>query len=220
MRLHYSLAAPLVGASLLLSPMVLAYETGDWLWHVNIMKVQPHTGGDGITAVSPGDQLEMGAEIMPSIKLDYMLRDGIAMGFEVPLQKLNQTVWFAGDKGSTKVVNTQTLPVSLTFSYYLPKWKQLRGYLIAGLQYYHIVSDERRAGTLPGLGNVEIDDSVGVGGGLGVEWDRDGHWSWNAAVVQYRTDQEATVYYDGGVKEEMTARPDPLVMTIGLSRRF
>lgn len=198
-----------------------AYEAGDWLWRVNMMMVQPQFGGDDISAPeAPTGQLLLGEEIMPSIQLDYMLADRWALGVGLPLQELNQTVWLGDDNGSVKVADAETLPVAVTLSYYLPKWKNLRSYLIGGWQYYHVVTDSRRRDAFTGLGNMEIEDGQGFGGGIGFEWDRDGDWSWTASAVKYSTKQDVKVYYSGAQQEDLEAEPAPIVLTIGLTRRF
>lgn len=198
-----------------------AYESGDWLWRFNMMGVQPQFGGDEVKPVGgPSGQLLLGEEIMPSIQVDYMLADRWALGVGLPLQELNQHVWLGSEDGSVKVANAETLPVAVTLSYYLPKWKNLRTYLIGGWQYYHVITDGRRKDAYSGLGNIEMDDGQGFGGGLGFEWDRDGDWSWSAAVVKYTTMQDVTVYYTGGTQEKIEAEPAPIVVTVGLTRRF
>lgn len=198
-----------------------AYESGDWLWRFNMMMVQPQFGGDEITPPGgPWGLLQLGEEIMPSLQVDYMLADRWALGVGLPLQQLNQTVWLGDDSGSVKVAKAETLPVAVTLSYYLPKWKNLRSYLIGGWQYYYVVTDSRRKDALAGLGNIEIGDGQGFGSGIGFEWDRDGDWSWTASAVKYLTKQDVKVYYNGAPPEDLEVEPAPIVLTIGLTRRF
>tara|TARA_R110002073_G_scaffold336589_1_gene536535 strand:+ start:51376 stop:52038 length:663 start_codon:yes stop_codon:yes gene_type:complete len=198
-----------------------AYESGDWLWRFNMMMVQPQFGGDEVNAPgAPSGQLQLGEEIMPSLQVDYMLADRWALGVGLPLQELNQTVWLGSDSGSVKVAKAETLPVAVTLSYYLPKWKNLRSYLIGGWQYYHVVTDARRQDAFTGLGNIEMEDGQGFGGGIGFEWDRDGDWSWTAAAVKYTTKQDVKITYNGAPPEDIEAEPAPIVLTIGLTRRF
>ncbi len=195
------------------------YERGDWIWRASMLQQAPTLNGDELTNGYPGAQFQFGTELMPALQFDYFLFDGVSLAASVPIQPLNQNIFIDGDNGSVRAGRAEILPLTLSLNWYLPKISNLRPYLIGAWQYAWVVNDSERAGIIAGLEDIEVDNGSGAGGGIGLEWDRDGNWSWNFSAVQFSQSQDVRVSFSGN-QDTLDAHPDPLMMNLGIARRF
>ncbi|MED5500920.1 MAG: OmpW family outer membrane protein, partial [Pseudomonadota bacterium] len=86
-------------------------------------------------------------------------------------------------------------------------------YIGAGVNYTHF-SDEDLDG-----GSLDLDDSWGAAGQLGVDLLIDDHWSMNAAAWYIDIDSDATAEV-GGQSYDTTVHIDPWVVMGGIGYRF
>lgn len=195
------------------------YESGDWIWRASMMEQAPVSGSDEFDTGYPGGNLKFGAELMPALQFDYFVLDGLSLGASMPVMTLNQNLFVETDTGSQRIGRVDVLPLTFSLNWYLPKVSNIRTYLIGAWQYALVISDKVRSDPVSGLEKLEADNGSGFGAGIGIEWDRDSHWSWNASAVKFSQSQDVRVSFSGN-KTTLDAQPDPLVLNLGIARRF
>ena len=219
MKVMFLFVRWLLCALLFTATTAQAYQSGDWIWRATMMQQQTSAGGDPLPAGRVGAQIRLGTEIMPALEFDYFVLDGLSVGIGLPIRRLSQKIFVEDDAGTAHIGRVETWPVTFSLNWYPVKIGHLRPYLIAAAQYNWVVMDHARQGAKAGIGNLELDNGVGVGGGLGLEWDRAGKWSWNLSATTFDMSQDARVYFGGNPVTLETAL-DPLTINFGISKRF
>lgn len=216
-----------------------AYEQGDWILRVGATTVDPDTNSDDINL--PGGlvaKAEVGDDTQLGIIPAYMFTDSWAIEvlaatpFEHNIEAQGQGA-ISGtnlDAGSTK-----HLPPTVSVQWY-PRGGQTgwQPYVGIGLN-YTIFFDENTDGQLVSLlGNLtdgavndadlNLDDSFGLAGQVGVDIPIDEHWAVNAGVwyIDLGTEAEITAKADGATaaKVKFDVQLDPWVYNIGIAYKF
>lgn len=197
----------------LASAPVSAYEAGDWLLRVGV----GGTLNDASSETIGGDEVEASEQVRPAFALSYMVRDDWAVGVRA-LWSHGQNLYL-GDGGSRRLGTVRSTPASVTVEYYLPKVAQARFWLLGGWHYMRLTGDDYRAGAVPGHTRMRAANGSGVMGGVGVDWDRGGKWSWSAAVMASTAKADIVLSGPAGRREYRT-EPEPLLWQFGMMRRF
>lgn len=199
------LAGGLAAATLLTSTQALAYGAGDLYTRLGIAKVAPESDNgslvDGTVAADVQDENGF------AFTLGYRFHDklGVELLAALPFEhdiNLN----------GANLASTKHLPPTLTLQYYPLGGTEARvqPYVGAGINYTHF-SDESSA-----LGDLDLDDSWGAAGQLGVDLLIDEHWALNAAAWYLDIDADATL--NGA--DIGTVNIDPWVVMGGISFRY
>ncbi|GHB18100.1 OmpW/AlkL family protein [Salinicola rhizosphaerae] len=186
----------------------LAYGAGDWFTHFGVAKVSPKSDNGHF------DGLDMDVDVEDktgfAFTLGYRFLDhwGVELLAAEPFE---HDINLNGDE----LASTKHLPPTLTLQYYplggTDAWVQ--PYLGAGLNYTHFSDEELDVGSL------DLDDSWGAAGQLGVDLLVDDHWSLNAAAWYLDIDSDATATV-GGQDYDTTVHIDPWVVMAGVGYRF
>lgn len=207
---HKTLAT-FIAASLALaaSGQALAYGAGDLYTRIGVAKVSPKSG-NGTLDTALG---ELGVDVQDksgfAFTLGYRFTDklGVELLAALPFEhdiRLNDA----------NIASTKHLPPTLTLQYYPlgGTLSRVQPYLGAGVNYTRFSSEQV---DIDGVG-LELDDSWGVAGQLGVDLVIDEHWALNAAAWYLDIDSDATVAGESAGRVEI----DPVVVMAGLSYRF
>lgn len=108
------------------------------------------------------------------------------------------------------VASTEHLPPTLTLQYQIPGLGQWHPYVGAGINYTAFFGEESRLGTL------QLEDSLGLAGELGVDYALNAHWGLNAAMWYLDIDTEAQL--NGKPLSDVAI--DPWVYQLAVSYRF
>lgn len=192
------LVAGVLGLAGLAAPS-FAYEQGDWVVKAGIASVQPDGDGalDGAVDVEADTQL--------GLTIAYMLSDhwGISLLASTPF---THDIELNGDK----IGETSHLPPTLTVQYQFLPASKVNPYLGLGVN-YTLFFDEKSA-----LGDLSLDDSLGLAIEAGVDFAITQNWSVNAAL--WNLDIETDAKLDGA--ELDTVEIDPWVYMVGASYRL
>lgn len=199
------IAASMAAATLAASSQAFAYGAGDFFTRVGVAQVSPKSDNgalaDGALSVDVQDKTDF------AFTLGYRFHDKVGIELLAALP-FKHDIALNGEN----LASTKHLPPTLTLQYYPLGGTQARvqPYIGAGINYTRF-SDEQLA-----IGELDLDDSWGLAGQLGIDLLIDGNWALNAAAWYLDIDTDATV--NGAAAG--TVEIDPIVVMAGLSYRF
>lgn len=203
------LAALLCAAGLLACPAASAHEAGDWLFKVGATQVRPKS--DNGTVLDGSVNLDIGNSVRPSFTVTYMATRnlGIELLAAWPFQHD-----IRGSSGLGRIAQAKHLPPTLSLQWHFLPEARVQPYVGIGLNYTHFFDVDTR-GALSGS-DLELGDSWGIAGQVGVDVKLDDRWFVNADLRYVNISSK--VKLDG--QRIGTARVDPWVVTLGIGYRF
>ncbi|GAB2796956.1 outer membrane beta-barrel protein [Halomonas shantousis] len=199
-----ALATGLMIGGLVISSQVLAYGAGDIFTRVGVAKVSPKSDNG---TLSGGIDVDVQDDQGFAITFGYRFHDKLGVEL-LAADRFEHDIELNGDN----LASTKHLPPTLTLQYYplggTPS--RVQPYVGAGINYTHF-SDDNSA-----LGNLELDDSWGAAGQVGVDLLINEHWALNAAAWYLDIDTDASL--DGTDLGNVDI--DPVVVMGALSFRF
>ena len=198
------LVSSIAAAALMTSSQVFAYGAGDFFTRVGVAKVDPTNNNGEIL----GADVNVDAETNFAFTLGYRFHDKMGVELLAALPFKHDLQVEGVTDGSTK-----HLPPTLTLQYYPLGGTEARvqPYVGAGINYTRFSDEKTDIGA-----SLELDDSWGAAGQVGVDLLIDEHWALNAAAWYIDIDSDAKV----GGAEAGTVEIDPVVVMAGLSYRF
>ncbi|WP_163560579.1 OmpW family outer membrane protein [Halomonas sp. NO4] len=210
------LAAGLAAAAVTTSTQVLAYGQGDFFTRVGATHVSPESDNGSIDALGLTDlEVDVDSDTNLGFTLGYRFHDklGVELLAALPF-KHDINIADGAVTGSTK-----HLPPTVTLQYYPlgGTESQVQPYAGIGLNYTRFF-DEKATVHLNNIGDVDLDldDSWGVAGQLGLDVLLNDNWAVNAAAWYVDIDTDASV----NGTEVGTVNIDPWVFMVGASYRF
>jgi outer membrane protein len=205
-------------AALVVAP-VQAYQAGDWLTRFGVATVQPDPSGDQLA----GADLDLNNDTRPGFTATYMVNHyfGVELLAAFPFQH-NIYLEAGGDR--MLVGETKHLPPTVLAQLYFPKLGAAQFYAGLGFNYTAFFEENLRdqnAAGIPAGFSLELDDSTGMAGELGVDFDIGGDWFLNASAWVVDIDTTATVEdAAGNFAAEADLEIDPVVWMLGVGRKF
>ncbi|MBE2295433.1 MAG: OmpW family protein [Phycisphaerales bacterium] len=201
--------AALVGA-FLAGTAAQAYETGDWVVRAGAWGVFPKS--DNLSEVNglPGIGLDVDDAYSLGFNITYMINPNIGV-------ELLGAFPFKHDIKATglgKVAETKQLPPTVSVQYHFLPNSNVRPYAGVGLNYTTFFS-EKTKGALSGT-DLNLDDSWGFAGQLGIDVDVAPNWFVNADVRYIDIDTKAKLNGAG----LGTVKIDPVVFGINIGTHF
>ncbi|HEX4882134.1 MAG TPA: OmpW family outer membrane protein [Porticoccaceae bacterium] len=220
MKQHSALVLATLG--MLAGSSALAYQPGDFIMRAGVASVQPNEdSGELKLNGTPLAGTEAGVDNNEQLGLTftYMLTSNWGLGLlaATPFEHDIRAKGVGVDAGSIK-----HLPPTLTVQYFpLDASSSWQPYVGLGVN-YTLFFDEDVDSELEGLfgpGDLELDDSLGWAGQLGVDYLLDEHWLLNASVWYLDIDTDATFKF---AANRVTANVDvdPWVYMLGVGYRF
>ncbi|TDO06198.1 MULTISPECIES: OmpW/AlkL family protein [Halomonas] len=202
------LAAGFAAAALTASTQAFAYGAGDFFTRVGVAKVDPKS--DNGELVNGSLDVDVEDDNGFAFTLGYRFTD--KLGVELLAAEPFDHDISLGDGALSG--STDHLPPTLTLQYYPLGGTAARIQPYAGIGVnYTRFSDEEIS--IPGA-DLELDNSWGAAGQLGVDLLIDDHWAFNAAAWYLDIDSDASLDGEDIGKVEV----DPVVVMAGLSFRF
>ncbi|MEQ6918447.1 OmpW/AlkL family protein [Halomonas aquatica] len=207
------LAAGLAAAGFTASTQAFAYGAGDVFTRVGVAKVEPKSDNGSLDlsfadAALSSQDVNVDDDSAFAFTLGYRFTDKLGM-------ELLAAEPFDHGFQVEDVTNGSTdhLPPTLTLQYYPLGGSDARvqPYAGVGVNYTRFSDEELNNGL-----SIELDDSWGAAGQLGVDLLIDDNWALNAAAWYLDIDTDATV----AGQDVGTVEIDPVVVMAGLSFRF
>lgn len=199
------LIAGVTVAALTASTQAFAYGAGDLYTRVGVAKVAPKSNNGNILG---GADVNVDDKTGFAFTLGYRFHDKLGVELLAALPFKHDLQVDGVTDGSTK-----HLPPTLTLQYYPLGGTDARvqPYLGAGINYTRFSSEKTAVGA-----SLDLDDSWGAAGQLGVDLLISDHWALNAAAWYIDIDTDAKVNGEKAGKVEI----DPIVVMGGISYRF
>lgn len=209
MRTHVvpSLAAAVLGAGLLATPLAQAHEAGDVLLKVGVSHVHPKSN-NGTVANGTVD-LDVGNSTRPSFSLTYMATKniGIELLGAFPFQHNI-------DSNLGRIGKTKHLPPTLSVQWHFLPDAKVQPYVGVGLNYTRFFSTKSE-GALAGR-DLKLGDSWGLAAQVGVDVPLNKNWLLSADVRYISIESDVKL---NGAKIGKT-KINPWVATVAVGYRF
>ncbi|MFG6159913.1 OmpW family protein [Halomonas sp. 1390] len=201
------LVAGIAAAAFTTSTQAFAYGAGDFFTRVGVAKVEPKSDNGELTDADLKIDVEDDSAF--AFTLGYRFTD--KLGVELLAAEPFDHDFSIADGALTG--STDHLPPTLTVQYYPLGGTDARVQPYAGIGInYTMFSDEE----IDGGADLELDDSWGAAGQVGVDLLIDDNWALNAAAWYLDIDTDASL--DGNDIGEVEI--DPVVVMAGVSYRF
>lgn len=189
-----------------------ANAKGDLIVHVRATQVAPGKDTAILTAsgADSGLKAHVGNDVKPTLGFTYFLTDKVAI--EAILGTTHHEVRAQGPGTDVVVHETWVLPPVVTLQYHPLPAARVSPYVGAGINYMLFYKDSDKNGFKVGL-----DDGFGYALQAGVNIRLKDQWLVNADVKKVFFDTDAKI--NGGALRAKVDL-DPLVTSVGLSRRF
>ena len=230
----YAGAAAAAALGLSLSPVVQALEQGDWFGRIGVTHVAPNDSSGTVVTPGgpvPGTGLTVDSDTNLGFTVGYMVTAhiGVELLAALPFEHdIGPNTALAGVTGSPAIGSTKHLPPTLSAQYYFRPKSSVRPYVGVGVNYTRFFDEEVRGGLASaGYGSLELDDSWGMAGQVGIDVDVAQNWFVNFDVRYLDIDTEATVRErsagSGALGAVLTIDDieiDPWVYTISIGTTF
>lgn len=191
----------------------MAIDQGDWLVRFGIGHAAPNdSSSDFSGALGVGAGVD--ADTKPVLSVTYMVTDRIGIDL-LGAWPFEHDIRATGALGG-KVGSAKHLPPTLGVQYHFAPKAKVRPYVGVGVNYTHFWDEKLTAAGQTVLGSVELEDSVGLAGQVGVDVDINAKWFVNADVRYINIETKGTTANVGIVKVDV----DPWVFIVGLGTRF
>lgn len=205
-----------------LSAPVHAYEAGDVLVRFGPTTVQPDASSDkNITAV--GGEIDINDDTQLGITATYMVNEwfGVELLAATPYE---HNIYAEDSSGRDLIGETKHLPPTLMAQFHLPGTEKFRPYVGLGVNHTFFFEEklrDRNARGIPAGFSLELDNSTGMAGEVGVDVALQGDWFLNASVWQIDIETTATVEdASGATFDKLDIKVDPVVWMLGVGRAF
>lgn len=210
------LGCGVMAAAMTMSVNAWALGAGDWFGRVGASMVDPDCSSGPVPGFA-GSGVEVDEDTKPSFTVGYMMTDSLGVEVLAALPFQHAILCTGTIAGLGEVAETKHLPPTVSLQYYFMPRASIRPYIGAGVNYTYFF-DEEAKGALAGH-TVDLDDSWGLAGQVGVDIDIPNNWFVNLDGRYIDIDTEATISgptVNGAVDVEI----DPWVFTLALGRRF
>jgi len=190
-----------------------AVEKGNLIVRMGVGYVNPDDSSSDFSGAS-GVGASVGSDTSLTINATYMLTDNIGLDVlgALPFEHdLSATGALSGDVGSVK-----QLPPTIGLQYqFMPK-NNIRPYVGVGVNYTHFWDEDLNSTGKAVLGSLDLDDSWGLAGQVGVDIDINKDWFVNADLRYIDINTEGKTDNVGKIDVDI----DPWVFIIGIGTTF
>src|SRR5690554_97517 len=196
-----------------------AYEQSDRLLRFSVVTMEPDVSSERTTVAPIGASFELSSDFRPGVSFTYVMADhvGVSVSTAWPF---SYNLYLRDGSGRSRAGQIHASPLSLTLQYYLPKVGRLKPWLGVGGSYTRF-SRERVGGVLTGSADsAQLSAAKGLLAEAGFDWDLERN-VWLSVVVQQAQAESEVLLSNAGVNvDRVKMNFDPLIWSIGLSRRF
>lgn len=204
-----ALAIGTAASAFFVSSQALAYGAGDFFTRIGVAKVSPKSDNGNLDTALGSLDVDVEDDTGFAFTLGYRFTDKLGVEL-LAAQPFKHDIRLNGDN----IASTKHLPPTLTLQFYPLGGTDARvqPYIGAGVNYTRFSDEET---DIDGV-SLDLDDSWGAAGQLGVDLLISEHWSLNAAAWYLDIDSDAEVAGSSAGEVEI----DPVVVMAGVGFRF
>jgi outer membrane protein len=215
LRIATTLLASLIATS------AQAWQAGDILLRAGAAGVFPTGDGTIYPAVSidPPGMVEADDAWSLGLTGTWMATNNIGVGLLAAWPFKHDIDGKADLAGAGTVAETKHLPPTVTVQYHFDTGSKLHPYVGAGINYTNFFS-EKTKGALAGS-SISLDDSWGLAGELGVDYELQNDWLVGAQLFYIDIDTDATITGAGAPFDGThNVSIDPWVFMVSIGKKF
>ncbi|MCK0105671.1 OmpW family outer membrane protein [Marinobacter sp. S0848L] len=205
----------LAAAVLAAAPAAQAFEAGDFIVRAGAIHVAPDDSSDQVLlsgGAATGSEVAVDTNTQLGIRGTYMFTPNVGLGVLAATPFKHNISGKGGALDGADIGETKHLPPTITLQYYpMNSTENVQPYVGIGVNYTTFF-EEKSA-----LGDLELDDSVGVAAEVGVDYMLNEQFGLNAAIWWADIDTEAEIK---GVTEKLDVEIDPMVYMVGFTYKF
>jgi len=216
---------PIAAMLLSATPVIMAYEQGDWLVRGRVINVNPDESSSAVSVGSPLGVIPgtgVGVDDDWTLELDFTYMFDKHWGAELILGYSQHDV---PGKGPTvgamgNIIDAKVLPPTLTLQYHLFPDARFRPYVGLGVNYTHFFDEKVTGGLVAPGAKVEMEDSWGLAGQIGADYGINKDWFVNVDVKYIDINTTANFKNTAVGAAQVHVDVDPWVFGLGIGRRF
>ncbi|QBM18716.1 outer membrane protein W [Marinobacter sp. JH2] len=205
----------LAAAVLAVAPAAQAFEAGDFIVRAGAIHAAPDDSSDQVLlsgGAATGSEVAVDANTQLGIRGTYMFTKNVGLGLLAATPFKHNISGKGGALEGADIGETKHLPPTITLQYYpMNSTESVQPYVGVGVNYTTFF-EEKSA-----LGDLELDDSVGVAAEVGVDYMLNEQFGLNAAIWWADIDTEAEIK---GVTEKLDVEIDPMIYMVGFTYKF
>ena len=196
-----------------------AYEQSDRIWRFSLTSIKQDPVSDLIVVQPLGAVFDMSSDVRPGASFTYMVADHIGLSVATAWP-FSHDLYLRDSSGKSRAGKAYSMPVTLSVQYFLPKIGRAKPWLGAGFNYIRFSSESVGGVLAASADSMNIESSTGALFEAGLDWDIDRLSSLSLSVQQLRSDTTLELRQAGVRVDAVDMNLDPLIWSIGLSRRF
>ena len=210
---HFS-SAVLVSGMLLLVSTAGAYEAGDWVLRAGPAGMLVTGESDLIPAFAPDAKVQADDAWSLGLTGTYMVTSRIGIGLLAawPFKHDIEATHDISSEGT--IATVKQLPPTLTLQYHFDTGSRFNPYIGAGVNYTYFFDEDTKGALSPY--DLDVDDSWGLAGEAGVDYDLGNDWLISAQV--WYINLETTANVKGVTSFDLDI--NPWVVMLGVGKKF
>jgi len=199
----------------------VALETGDFIVRAGPAWVLPNDSSSSVTGI-PGSEVGVNDAVSFGFNFTYMATDNIGIELLAATPFTHDLEGQGSIAALGKIGSTKQLPPTLTVQYHFNVHPQIKPYLGVGLNYTTFFSESSTASLNDALGgptSIELDNSWGASGELGVDFMFQNGWLINAAAWYTGISTTARLQ-TGSTLRTVDVDINPWVLFFGVGKQF
>lgn len=213
-----TLAAILGTATALTALPAVAYNAGDLVFRAGLAGVLPT--GDGTHPAAPGPNIEADDGYSLGLTGTWMATNNIGVGLLAAWPFEHDIETKGGLAGTGDAGDIKHLPPTVTLQYHFDTASNLHPYVGLGVNYTYFF-DEDTSGAISDAG-LDLDDSWGLAGEIGVDYELQNDWLIGAAVwyIDIETDATVSGSATAALNQSFNVDIDPWVFMLSVGKKF
>ena len=198
-----------------------AHESGDWLVRIGPALIEPNDDSNDVEGIA-GSGVRVDNNVTLGFTIGYMVTNNVGVEL-LGVTPSNHDLNGKGVIGPLgKIGDVDVFPPTLSLQYHFMPQGKIQPYVGVGVNYTHFYGADASGSLETALGgntDVDIDDSWGLAGQVGVDVMLNDSWLVNAGIWYVDIDADATLS-TGAVDRDVNIDIDPWVFFVGIGKRF
>jgi outer membrane protein len=196
-----------------------AYEQSDRIWRFSLTTMKLDPVSDRTVVAPVGGAFDMSSDIRPGFSFTYLVADHIGLSVAAAWP-FSHDLHLRDSTGRDRAGSAYSIPMRVSAQYYLPKIGRAKPWLGAGVSHIRFYRENAGRALAGSADTLRLQSSTDLLAEVGFDWDIDRLSSLSVSVQQLQADTKVVLRQAGVKVDAVEMNLDPLIWSIGLSRRF